>query len=75
MQGVWRGGETEGEIAMFKKIAQWIRTRQERRLRERVIMKWDFKHLDNPYIMRVADSTVKFILTGELPPLDQDNRG
>lgn len=60
---------------MFKKIAQWIRIRQERRLREKVIMKWDFKHLDNPLIMKIADNTVKFILTGELPPPDSDNLG
>lgn len=77
MQGVWRRGETAGEIAMFKKIAQWIRTRQERRLRERVIMKWDYSKVigGERFISEAADHIVRFILTGELPPLDQDNRG
>ena len=75
MQGVCRRGETAGEIAMFKKIAQWIRTRQERRLREKLVMKWDYERFSCPNIIEVADQTIKFILTGELPPPYQDNRG
>lgn len=57
---------------MIKKIAQWIRTRQERRLRKKIIMNWDVKSVSNPYLVRAADGAVKFILTGEIPP-SQDN--
>lgn len=60
---------------MFKKIAQWIRTRQERRLREKLVMRWNYERFSDPNIIEVADKTIKFILTGELPPPYQDNRG
>lgn len=63
MQGVWRGGETEGEIAMFKKIAQWMRTRQERRLRYQVL--WGLIGKDGT--IKRADEISRFILYGDLP--------
>lgn len=69
MQGVWRRGETAGEIAMFKKIAQWIRTRQERRLREKLVFR-DARFSD--YLQRISDD-VAFILDGTIPSKDQSS--
>ena len=53
---------------MFKKIAQWIRTRQERRLRKRIMM----KALPSPLMLTLdtieaTEMALRYIIYGERP--------
>lgn len=52
---------------MFKKIAQWIRTRQERRLRERLVFKRTIHPCWSNTQLVATTQTVNYILYGIIP--------
>ena len=63
---------------MFKKIAQWIRTRQERRLRERLVFKRTIHPCWSNTQLVATTQTVNYILYGTIPsdpaaPIPQDS--